>query len=238
MTQKDRLVVFDWNGTLYDDAHAVLVAQNDCLGHMGLDSRITQNDMEAYDHFPLAEYFQRFGLREEVFLERSAELFACFWETYNRLEHKGGIHLRAGTRELLDNLSAQGVTLAVLSNKGHDALVKKLDDLNLTGYFAMVDGVASQASTIQKLTKPDRLQAIVNTLSFEPSRCVMIGDSTEDIRAGSHIGIPGIGILGGVGGAALLQSANPYALISHFTELPTVLERCWPRAGSNLTLSL
>jgi HAD superfamily hydrolase (TIGR01549 family) len=221
------LAVFDWNGTLYDDSDIVMAAQNAVLERFGASGCITRTAMEAYDHFPLATYFQRFGLSEDVFLARSEEVFACFWETYNKWENEKGISLRQGVIQVLGRLHQKGVSLAVLSNKGHDPLVQKLKELGLIDYFTEVNGIPCQSSTIQKLSKPARLQDMVTRLGVDPARCVMVGDSTEDILAGRQIGALGIGITGGVGGKDLLQSAEPHSLISHFSELPHVLNAHW-----------
>ncbi len=92
-----------------------------------------------------------------------------------------------GVLQALDDLEAQGATLAVCTNKRTDLTLALLDALNLTKRFAAIVG-ADRAPT----PKPDasHLLMTIAQAGGDPKRALMVGDSINDVLAARNAGVP------------------------------------------------
>lgn len=89
-----------------------------------------------------------------------------------------------GAFDMLDSLKAQGVALAVLSNKPHSSTTLTVEKF-FPGIFDIVLGGRSD-----KPLKPDPTVAgeILAELGISASECAFIGDSDTDIITGKNLG--------------------------------------------------
>jgi len=96
-------------------------------------------------------------------------------------------HPFAGATSVLESLRGRGFKLACVTNKPACFTEPLLQRLGLTGYL---DLVLSGDSLARK--KPDPLPLIktCEALGVEPSRTLMIGDSSNDARAARAAGCP------------------------------------------------
>ena len=69
----------------------------------------------------------------------------------------------------------------------------------------------------ERHSKAELLSLAVREYGLRPSRCVMIGDTAGDVKAGKEAGMETIGVLWGYGGEAELAGADR---IWHRGELP------------------
>ena len=64
----------------------------------------------------------------------------------------------------------------------------------------------------------------MNDLGVQKERCVMIGDTTNDIGLGVNAGIVSIGVTWGYNSSELLSSAGATYLVSNSTELSKLMK--------------
>lgn len=124
-------------------------------------------------------------------------------------------HLRANRKPLLFQ-PIQGVTeliprlaerypLAVVSARGEKSALAFLDQFGLRPYFKAV--VTAQSCRYTK-PYPDPVLYAARELGLPAAACVMIGDTTVDIRAGKSAGAQTIGVLCGFGRRKELERAG------------------------------
>jgi len=91
-----------------------------------------------------------------------------------------------GVVETLKRLNDAGLRLAVCTNKPDEATRRLLAALDLDRYFAAVSGGDVPAR------KPDarHLLGVLQQLGSQPSRSLMVGDSTNDVAAARNAGVP------------------------------------------------
>lgn len=109
-----------------------------------------------------------------------------------------------GVSELIPRL-AERYPLAVVSARGEKSALAFLDQFSLRPYFKSV--VTAQSCRYTK-PYPDPVLYAAKELGLPATACVMIGDTTVDIRAGQSAGAQTIGVLCGFGRRKELERAG------------------------------
>lgn len=86
--------------------------------------------------------------------------------------------------------------MAVVSARDERGTMRFLDEFELTKYF---DIIITGLSCNHTKPYPDPVLLAAQTLKVLPDQCVMIGDTTVDIRAGKSAGAQTVGVLCGFG---------------------------------------
>jgi len=109
-----------------------------------------------------------------------------------------------GIREMLSQLHER-YPLAVVSAREEKSTRAFLDAFNLTPFFRVI----VTALTLEH-TKPypDPVLYAAREMGIPPEACLMVGDTTVDIRAGKAAGAQTIGVLCGFGEEAELRRAG------------------------------
>lgn len=186
---KYKAIIFDLDGTLMDTLEDLGAAVNTALKAHGFPEHTRTEYSGMVGHGVRNLVHQ--ALPEGVSTQIEDACFDAFMEYYTG-------HLDVYTRpypgmvELLEELDAAGVKLAVASNKfqsGAEYLVRK--------YFPKVNFVAILGNAPGLPLKPD--PAIVATVlraaglsASDP--VVMVGDSLTDMRTAANAGITGIAV--------------------------------------------
>ena len=174
-------IVWDWNGTLLSDNHAVVSAVNAvCLG-FGREA-ITLEYWRSVFSRPLVECYERLLGRE---------LDAADWVRIDGLYHDhyrgllSGCGLADGVPGYLKSWVEGGGTQSLLSMWYHDELVELVGAYGLTGMFRRVDGLREAG---QGGSKAAHLAAHVGALGIAAGDVVVVGDVVDDAEAAAHVG--------------------------------------------------
>lgn len=126
-----------------------------------------------------------------------------------------------GVRETVDTLH-QVYPLAVVSARGRAGTLSFLKQFELDSFFSVV----ATALTCE-FTKPfpDPILWAAKQMGVRPENCLMVGDTTVDIRAGRAAGAQTVGVLCGFGQAKELQRAGADLILPHTAALTDVLLR-------------
>jgi beta-phosphoglucomutase-like phosphatase (HAD superfamily) len=132
-----------------------------------------------------------------------------------------GYRMVAGVEEMLRALKGR-YPLAVVSARDEAGTLRFLRHFGLEGYFDLI--VTGQTV---KHTKPwpDPILHAARRLGVEPGQCLMVGDTTVDMRAGRSAGAQTVGVLCGFGTEAELRRAGAQAILGSTAELVGLL-RC------------
>lgn len=95
-----------------------------------------------------------------------------------------------GVMDFLEEASASGYKLAVVSNK-FDLAVKELCKDFFTPYITTAIG---ESSKTRRKPAPDTVFAAMKELQSSPEQCVYVGDSDVDIATAGNSGIPCISV--------------------------------------------
>lgn len=220
-------VVFDLDGTLLDTLRDLADAVNAALTKNGLPTR-SLDDVRRFvgngianlivRAMPGGEYPDTLSdiADDPVKVELHHRLLQDFSEYYE-------IHCEDNTRPydgivpLLETLKAQGIRMAVVSNKA-DFAVKKM----IPSYFGDLIDVAAgedEAHGIGKKPSPEMVLSALGKIGVAPEHAIYVGDSDVDIRTAKNAGIPCISVLWGFRSREFLLEHGAVTLICEPEEL-------------------
>lgn len=149
------------------------------------------------------------------------EMFALFdWLSRKSRRKPKSFRLVPGVKEMLEELSRR-YPLAVVSARDARTTGIFLSQFDLEKYFKVV--VTAQTC---EHTKPfaDPILYAAQKMGAAPENCLMVGDTTVDIRAGSRAGAQTVGVLCGFGEEPELRQFGADMVLFTTPELVQVLE--------------
>lgn len=198
-----RHVIWDWNGTLFDDHHVVVAAVNASLDRFG----IPRIDSAAYRRLfvrPLQVFYGRlFG--RDVDEALMAEIDETFQEAY--LEGFESAGMTSDAVEAIGMVGDVGVSQSIASMLWHDMLVSMVTRFGIDEHMLALDGHRGAVGE----TKEQHLIGHVGRLegmypALRRSGMVVIGDITDDAVAARAAGIGCVLYDGGSQDRAALES--------------------------------
>lgn len=213
---QQKLVVFDFDGTLADTWRDIATALNRTLADSGLPA-VEGPDVRFWIGEGAMKLLERAVPEEERDADRLAALFETFRDHYDRCLLDTTEPYR-GIVECLDALA--GTPLAVASNKPTRFLARAIEGLGLKDYFRVVLG----GDTLD-VHKPDPrvLAHVVGQFDTRPDPVWMVGDSAIDIETGRRGQARTIGCAWGLRGREELRAARPDFLVESPREIPALI---------------
>jgi len=124
-----------------------------------------------------------------------------------------------GVHEMLTTLAVK-YPLAVVSARGEKTSMAFINQFSLAPFFRVI--VTSQTTRRTK-PFPDPLIYAAEKLKISPAHCLMVGDTTVDIRAAKRAGMQAAGVLSGFGREGELKRAGADEIFSLTTDLGRIL---------------
>ncbi|HEV3399613.1 MAG TPA: HAD family hydrolase [Actinomycetes bacterium] len=175
-----RHLVWDWNGTLFDDHVAVVAAINDALALLRL-SPIDSDTFRTHYTRPVERFYEQVAGRP---IEPGE------WKTLDdRYHHSYGasverLKLAPDALAALEAAEAAGLTQSLLSMWRHQDLVALVERLGIGRFFLRVDGLRVSGGG----AKTEHLVAHLDGLGVEPAAALLVGDSLDDLAAARAVG--------------------------------------------------
>lgn len=182
---------FDLDGTLLDTFRDLGAAVNHALvlgGFSAVSVETSKDLIGGGAKIMLARAVEAQGGLPEDEFKRLYKAMLAFYEENN------AVHTAPypGVREVLAELTAAGVRMAVVTNKFEAFARNVLTQLDLIGAFETVIGGDSmgKGEDGQFLAKPHPAPVLKAREVTGSGRFVFIGDSTYDVRAAKAAGVP------------------------------------------------
>ena len=185
------LMLFDLDGTLVETAPEIMDAVNDTLGEFKL-SLVTQQQVNDWiGHGTLALLVQAVADRSGMTLEavRGSELLRQMVPVYDGFyQQRCGTrsHLYPQVRETLYSLRAQGVKLAVVTNK-ESRYTRVVMNVHQLG--PLFDEVVSGDTFATKKPDPVGVAHCLAKFGIARERTLFVGDSSIDAATARHAGV-------------------------------------------------
>jgi phosphoglycolate phosphatase-like HAD superfamily hydrolase len=127
-----------------------------------------------------------------------------------------------GVSEMLARLQSH-YPMSIVSARGQHSTERFLDQFELRQFFQCI----ATAQTCQH-TKPypDPILWAARQMGLPPEACLMIGDTTVDVRAGKAAGAQTTAVLCGFGDEAELRRAGADLILSSTAVLAETLQKC------------
>jgi phosphoglycolate phosphatase len=204
------LVVFDWDGTLFDSTALIVRCIQAACRDIGVPVPSEQQ----------AAYVIGLGLHDALQhavpglpRERYPELGQCYRHHY--FASQDALVLFPGTLDMLHALKARNHWLAVATGKSRRGLDEALKTVQLKGLF---DGTRTADETAGK-PDPLMLQQLMREFGTDPARTLMIGDTTHDLKMALNAGTASVGVSFGAHDHAMFADFAPLHVAHSTAEL-------------------
>lgn len=185
-----RTVVFDLDGTLLYTLEDLADSVNHALRNHGLPER-SLSEVRGFLGNGI-RYLMKHAVGEHIDEVEFEAVFADFRSHY--VKHcTDRTKPYAGVPELLAELRARGIKLAIVSNKLHPA-VQELNERFFKDYITTAVG---ESATVRRKPNPDAVLAALRELGSTTDEAVYVGDSEVDLQTAENAGLPCILVLWG-----------------------------------------
>lgn len=128
-----------------------------------------------------------------------------------------------GILELLERLKAQGIKIAVLSNKPHGAAVEVVHKIFGQDMFHKIQG---QTSEIPRKPSPIGALAVAKEFGALPQECLYCGDTNTDMDTGKAAGMFTIGVTWGFRPRTELEEHHADKIVDQPSEILELASEC------------
>lgn len=215
MSKRYDLIVFDWDGTVMDSTAAIVGSiQAACRG---LNLPVPKDEAAR----------EVIGLGLEQALRRAVpdipeskrpDLLALYRRHF--IVRSDAIPLYEGARETIVELHKAGYLLAVATGMSRAGLERALNTSGLKQYFR----ATRTADVTFSKPNPAMLLELMEELSVDAGRTLMIGDTTHDLLMAQNAEVDAVAVLHGAHLPEQLQTLKPLAMVEDFNELRTWLK--------------
>jgi phosphoglycolate phosphatase len=173
-------VIWDWNGTLLDDAELCVEVMNGVLSRRQL-APITAESYAAAFRFPVRDYYRDLGFdfEREAFEIIGTEFISAYSAGEARCS------LRHDARSTLEGVEKLGLSQSVLSASQQARLEHQVKRLEVHAHFEALVGLADNYAA-GKIEVGKKWMA---KSDVDPDRTVLVGDTDHDVEVARALGV-------------------------------------------------
>ncbi|MGN0602841.1 MAG: HAD family hydrolase [Oscillospiraceae bacterium] len=211
-----KLAVFDMDGTILDTLEDLKDSVNYALSECGYPQR-TYDEVRRFVGNGIRKLIER-AVPEGMSvsdIDRVHEVFTGHYKVHCADKTKA----YDGIKPLLEQLRANGVKTAVVSNKA-DYGVQELCKEYFDGLF---DYAVGEREGIRRKPAPDSVNEALRVLGIPKSEAVYIGDSDVDYETAVNAGLPCISVLWGFRDEEFLRSKGASLFVHKPSEILSIV---------------
>jgi phosphoglycolate phosphatase len=210
-----QLVIFDLDGTLTDSAAGIVASFRHALGEIG--ASVPEGDLAGrVVGPPMHQTLTSMGLGA-----RAQEAFAAYRADYTSRGWANN-SLFDGIADLLVDLRAAGVRLAVATSKNEVTARRIIEHFGIDGHFEVIAGASADGV---RSAKADVVAHALAQLGPLPEHVLMVGDRSHDVEGAAAHGIDTVVVAWGYGASDFGRpdSAVAYRHVATIDDLREVL---------------
>lgn len=170
------IILFDWDGTLFDSAATGFAAFKKTFDDLGISFT-----HEAYESCYSPNWY---AMYETLRLPKDK------WEIADELwlQHYGEEppKLVAGAGETIHTLRERGYRLGIVTSGTERRVSREISQLGLSSTF---ETVICNEHIVNKKPHPEGLEKAMQSLDCESEVCSYVGDAPEDVQMGKNAGL-------------------------------------------------
>ncbi|ENW79100.1 hypothetical protein F909_03427 [Acinetobacter sp. ANC 3929] len=217
MKQNIELVIFDWDGTLFDSVGQIVASLQ--YAAQQFEQPLTDDAAKSIIGLGLPEVMQIL-FPQVPHLQQ--DILQCYADHY--VANSKGDAWFNGVSELLADLKQQGLKLAVATGKSRKGLDRVLAQTNSHALF----DITRAASETKSKPDPLMLQEILAEMGVTADCAVMVGDTSYDLEMARNLNMPRIGVSYGVHSIETLQQYQPLTIAHNVQDLHAALQSILP----------
>ncbi len=196
-----RTLFWDLDGTLTDPKEGITRSVQYALERLGIEV-LERDELVPFIGPPLLDSFQRVRGLSETDARRAVAFYRERFTETGIFENL----IYPGIAELLRDLQAAEVRMAVATSKPTESAERILVHFGIRGHFQAVYGADLEGGRSRKL---DVLREATRAFAPFPMPAAMIGDHALDIEAAHACGVDGIAALYGYGAQEEVAAQRP-----------------------------
>ena len=220
MSPSTKTIVYDWNGTLFDDTAIACRCFSIVVEDLGYPP-ISLDAFRQHFEVPFDRLYRGLGLSETDIEKIGNALTGKSHDYYEPLADKAP--LREGVSDFLAYAKTNGFRQIILSNHMVDPINRQLNRLKITPFITEVLANASREKQFLDGSKSERLQHYLANNGLEPLQTIIVGDSPEETHIAHSLGLISVAVTGGYVTEPRLRAAQPDYLIHSFSDMPALL---------------
>jgi phosphoglycolate phosphatase len=176
---KIKCLIWDWNGTLFNDVNLCLEILNKLLAESNL-KKLSIDEYKKEFGFPVKEFYKKIGFD---FSKRSFDSISKDW--FNEYEkRKNECDLQRNAITILKKVREYKILQTILSAYYQMSLEESVNKCVVNEYFGVIQG----ASNIDASSKLDNGRKLLERLKLIPEQVLFIGDTVHDYQLARDIG--------------------------------------------------
>jgi phosphoglycolate phosphatase len=185
---KYRHIIWDWNGTLFDDAYLCVEILNMMMAKRGLQS-ITLESYRMEFGFPVIDFYKMrgFDFEQEDFDDVANEYISL----YN--SDRSQCKLRDNALEVLQAIEKAGLKQSILSAYHQELLEQIVEQIGIRDFFQSLSGLNDYYASC----KIDLGKKLIEGLGLDAGQVLLIGDTVHDFDVSKEIGCDCVLLAGG-----------------------------------------
>lgn len=219
MNFKDKeLIIFDFDGTLINSIPDLTLAINKMLSLYSL-SPLTVKQVTPFignGAKPLVKRALECSMQnQKISKELLEEAFDIYFSAYREVTCDQ-TYMYPGVLETLNYLDKEGYKMVICTNKPFAFIEPILDKLSIKKLFKFWIG---EDSLSKKKPNAAPLFHLINEMNTVVEKCIMVGDSKNDILAAQNSGMESIGVSYGYNYNENISDYNPTIVVDSFVDL-------------------
>jgi phosphoglycolate phosphatase len=215
-----RHIIWDWNGTLFDDLAVCVSIVNRMLAQRAMPG-LTRDHYRDVFTFPVRDYYQAIGF--DLIQESLERLSREFVTAYGSLWNECALYPQ--TRRVLEHVRNSGRRQSVLSALHRDTLINLVQSFDLSHFFEHLMGL----DHIHADSKIEQGRRLLTLIRHEAAEVLLVGDTLHDVEVAEAIGTACVLVAHGHQSKARLQQAN-VSVVDSLQELIGIIGDIPPEA--------
>lgn len=207
-------LIWDYNGTIVDDAWVAVEAENVVLRSHGLKPI----DMKFYlreCEMPIKNFYDKIYDFSKLDFDEVAKSFL-----HNYDEIAVNAKPFPEVCRAVERFQKLGLRQGVISGFETGRLRTSLEKFGLDGYFEFMSG----SDDINCGSKSERAALVIKKYGYDPERTLFIGDMYHDYETARHVGADCVLIAKGHQGAEVLRRSGDVTVLDSADELDAIIE--------------
>lgn len=214
-----RLVIFDFDGTMADTRHNIVITMQRVMRELGFPVADEETCASTIG-LPLKDCFR------QIFPELTDDRAEHCAETYRQIFFANAKDLVPNlfphVQETIDWLHSRRIRIAIASSRTSASLIGFIREMQLVDKIAMVVG---SDEVVHHKPHPEPVHVILSALDVPASETLVVGDMPVDILMGVAAGTHTCAVTYGNASAEELSAAGAEFLVNDMAELVTEVLR-------------
>lgn len=171
MLQNYDTIIWDWNGTLFNDVDLCICVINEMLKTRNLELLTQEKYREIFD-FPVKNYYKKLGFDFKT--ESFDKLGTEFITNYNKRQYQAKLFY--DSVNVLNELSSRNIKQYILSAREEKELELNLKHFNISHFFSKIVGLSNHYAA----GKGKLAEFLINSEKINQKTTLIIGDTCHD----------------------------------------------------------